>query len=82
MELCKEILAHVLTCADIKLSISGLNGNIAEVVEGECYKALQKIKSIIEDDRLGDKECLIKIEEIVCVLESIGSDGGTRHDFG
>ncbi|MEE1055782.1 MAG: hypothetical protein UH239_00850 [Acutalibacteraceae bacterium] len=48
----------------------------------ESYKALQKIKTIIEDDSLEDKECFMKIEEIVCLFEALGSDGGNRHDFG
>ena len=42
----------------------------------------EKIKNIIENDDLTDKECFERIEEIVCVLEDIGSDGGGRHDFG
>ena len=41
-----------------------------------------KIKAIIEDDSLEDKECFRKIEEIVCAFEEIGSNGGSRHDFG
>lgn len=56
--------------------------DISKIVEDECYKALQKIKSIIHDDSLKDAECFMKIEEIVCTLEQIGSSGGGRHDFG
>ena len=55
--------------------------NAEKFVEMRCYQALQKIKTIIEDDSLNDRECFYKIEEIVCVLESIGSNGGFRHDF-
>lgn len=54
----------------------------SKIVELESYKALQKIKTIIEDDSLEDKECFMKIEEIVCLFEALGSDGGNRHDFG
>lgn len=54
----------------------------AQIVEGRCYLALQKIKAIIEDDSLEDEECFAKIEEIVCVFEEMGSNGGGRHDFG
>ena len=43
---------------------------------------LCRIKEIIEDDTLDDPECFMKIEEIVCVLEEVGSSGGIRHDFG
>ena len=42
----------------------------------------KKIKAIIEDDSLEDKECFYKIEEIVCTLEDIGCAGLGRHDFG
>ena len=45
----------------------------------ESFEALQKIKALIEDDGLSDFEC---VEEIICVLEEIGSLGGGRHDFG
>ena len=39
-------------------------------MELECYKALCKIKAIIEDDTLADSECFQQIEEIVCTLKS------------
>lgn len=48
----------------------------------KCYQALKKIKAIIDDDSLDDKECFMRIEEVICVLEEVGSGGGTRHDFG
>lgn len=82
MELYKEILAHALVYGEIQVTFSGEEPDILKIVEGECYKALQKIKTIIEDDSLEDKECFMKIEEIINVLESIGSTGGNRHDFG
>ena len=28
-----------------------------------------------------ESECFMKIEQIVRVLESVGSNGGSRHDF-
>lgn len=49
------------------------------MIEIESFNALQKIKAIIENDSFSDFEC---IEEIVCVFEEIGSNGGSRHDFG
>ena len=52
------------------------------IVELECYKALQKIKAVIEDDNLEDESCFRKVEEIVCIFEEMGSSGGGRHDFG
>ena len=55
--------------------------SIYKLLECECYKALQKIKAILENEALSDEECFYKIEEIVCVFEELGSDGGSRHDF-
>lgn len=80
MDLYKEILAHALAYGDVKVMFPALDP--AQIVEGACYQALLKIKAIIEDDSLEDSECFIKIEEIICALEEIGSNGGSRHDFG
>lgn len=80
MELYKEILIQVLL--DGQLSFQGWEPEISKIVEGECYNALQKIKAVIWDDSLEDKECFMRIEEIVRVLEETGSSGGNRHDFG
>ena len=63
-------------------------GNLDEKLDGtkivcdRCYRALCKIKQILEDDSLDDPECFWRIEEIVNTLEVLGTDGGTRHDFG
>ena len=82
MELYKEILAHALMYGEVKISFSGKNGDISKIVEGECYKTLERIIAIIKDDTLEDNECFLKIEEIVCAFEKIGVDCGHRHDFG
>ena len=52
------------------------------IVQDRCYHALRRIKESLEDDTLEDPECFQKIEEIVCVLEELGTDAGIRHDFG
>ena len=49
---------------------------------GESDRALQKIKAVIDDDSLDDPNCFYKIEAIVALFEALGSDGGSRHDFG
>jgi len=82
MELYGEILAKVLAQREVKGSFLGAQIDAERIVEMACCQALQKIKAIIEDDSLNDRECFMKIEEIVCVLEEMGSGGGTRHDFG
>ena len=50
--------------------------------QGLGYCALQKIKAIIQDDSLTDKECFCKIEAIVCLFGDLGIGCGNRHDFG
>jgi len=81
MDLYKEILAQALTYGEVKITFPGEVCDPAKIVEGECYQALEKIKAVIHDDSLSDKECFMRIEEIVNILESVGSDGGFRHDF-
>ena len=83
MELLQEILCHVLADKKVQVSFSGLTDTeVIKITELECYKALQKIKAILEDDSLEDSDCFYRIEEIVCVFEDLGSDCGNRHDFG
>ncbi len=80
MELYKELLLQILSEENMQISFNNLNVN--ELLESVCYRTLCRIKEIIEDDTLDDPECFMKIEEIVCVLEEVGSSGGIRHDFG
>lgn len=82
MDLYKEILINVLQNEDIHITFPNLQVSAKEIVEMECYRALQKIKAIIEDDRLADETCFERIEAIVCLFELMGSGGGSRHDFG
>ena len=80
MELYKEILIHALLQGEVKIIFP--NQEIDQIVEGECYRTLTKIKEILHDDTLEDDTCFLKIEEIICAFEEMGSDGGNRHDFG
>ena len=82
MELYKEILTHALSQQRAEIVFPDLRMDATQIVELECYRALQKIKAIIEDDSLDDESCFKKIEEIVCAFEEMGSSGGGRHDFG
>lgn len=83
MELYQEILCHVLANEKVQVSFPELiHTDVTKIVELECYKALAKIKAILEDDALTDSECFQQIEEIVCTFEELGSGGGNRHDFG
>lgn len=82
MELYEEIIIHALEKQQISLAALEQTSYMAKIVEGVCYRTLRRIKEIVEDDSLTDEACFWKIEEIVVALEQIGSDGGTRHDFG
>ena len=83
MELYQEILCHVLANEKVQVSFPELvNTDVTKIVELECYKALGKIKAILEDDALADRECFQQIGEIICTFEELGSGGGSRHDFG
>ena len=55
--------------------------DLEKMFESECYRALQQIKEILEDDRLNDRECFMKIEEIVALFDAYGGCEG-RHDWG
>ena len=77
MDFCQEILSKHL---HQEINISEIE--LGKLLDSICYKALKEIKEIIEDDSLDDAECFMKIERIVCLLEKLGSNGGSRHDFG
>lgn len=51
------------------------------ITEAEAHKALQDIGAVLDDHSLDDPQCFAKIEEIVCIFERLGSNGGSRHDF-
>ena len=82
MQLFHEIFAQAINDGKIQITVHCGEQAVAEVIEGICYQAIAKIKAIIQDDSLSDRECFAKIEEIVCVLEEIGINCGNRHDFG
>ena len=80
MELWRELLISGLQNENYEFNC--VNDNVLkEIIENRCYKVLQQIKKAIDDDALSDKDCFIKIEELLCVLEenNIFCD---RHDFG
>jgi len=78
MELYKEILVKVLSQEEAHVIFPALQLNANDLIESQCYIALQKIQAIVRNDDLSDFEC---VEEIVQLLEALGSDGGNRHDF-
>ncbi len=82
MDFYREIIINVLKDENVKVSFPDLKLDAKKIVELECYKALKEIRNILDDDSLDDATCFQKIEEIVCVFEEMGFNGGSRHDFG
>ena len=49
-----ELLSHILAQGEVQITFPQQNEPFTQIVEGQCYQALCKIKAIIEDDRLND----------------------------
>ncbi len=77
----RDIIVQAISQTEVVIHMSWLKMEPAEIVELKSYQALKKIKHILENDSLVDKECFMQIEEIVTVLEALGSDAGVRYDF-
>ena len=82
MELFQNIFLQAVMDGKVQVVFHCGEQTVAEVMENICFQTLAKIKGIVQNESLSDKECFLKIEEIVCALEEIGADCGTRHDFG
>ena len=80
MNLYGEILARALEGRAVRVTIDGADAQA--LVKDACYRALEEIRAILENDALEDPECFQKIEEIVRVYERMGVSPGPRHDFG
>ena len=80
MELYRELLIEILRWEEMEVTFPQIEDSLADIVNLKSVQALQKIRDIVRDDRLEDDECFMQIEEGVCTLEALGSDGGLRHD--
>lgn len=83
-EFCAQILAKALVQADAEIRIQGLpaSSHLNTMLETESLIALKKIRDVLDDDSLEDRECFRRIEGIVSVFETLGPGAGSRHDFG
>ena len=80
MELWRELIINGLQNENYKFDF--INDKILmQIIETESYKMLKQIKDFIENEKLTDKDCFIKIEELLCMLEEKGVFCD-RHDFG
>ncbi|MCI9413627.1 MAG: hypothetical protein HFJ79_00420 [Clostridiales bacterium] len=82
MELYQEMLTEILRWEELEVRFPQMEGAVEKIVDQRCYQALKQIRDILRNEQLSDPECFQQIEEILCVLESQGSGGGLRHDFG
>lgn len=78
MDLYRKILAEYY--AEFGGLDDRMDGTV--IVQDRCCRAIREIREILMDQTLEDPACFLKIEEIVCVLERMGLDAGSRHDFG
>ena len=81
MDLYKEILSNILEKEECRVIFPNVEGSFPQLVEMKSYEMLKKIQEIIRNDELGDEDCFMKIEEIICLFEQNGCECGTRHDF-
>ena len=79
MDILMRVLADKLEKGEIKLEI---DREVTAEIEKECMEVLKRIQTILADDTMEDPECFERIEQIVCAMESIGLNCGSRHDYG
>ena len=79
MGLYEQLILRGLETGELQIVLSDQG---REWLEGKCFHTLQEIQTVLNDDSLDDPECFMKIEQIVEIFEQLGSNGGTRHDFG
>ena len=80
MELWRELVISGLQNENFKFDCIE-DKILKEIVEIKSYQVLLQIKKTNEKERLSDRDCFIKVEEIIGVSEEnkISCD---RHDFG
>ena len=81
MELLEALLRRAIASEGVKVYIQVEGGDLASLVERESVLILSRIREILKDDTLDDKECFWKIEALVSLYEEAGLGCGTRHDF-
>ncbi len=77
MELLIALLKNASYDKEMKVNVE-FGGNLENIVNNTCFQTLLRIHNILDNHELSDFEC---IEEIVCALEDIDFNGGSRHDF-
>lgn len=83
MDLYFDMLARLIREKKVEVVFPDLPKNpreLMELIEMRSYKALCEIQEILKTECYSDEDCVMKIEEIVCKFEEIGSNCGIRHD--
>ena len=81
MNLYKELLLKLMENEECRVVFPNVEESLSRLVEMKSYEMLKRIQEIIRNNDLDDKDCFVKIEEIVCLFEENGCSCGTRHDF-
>ena len=66
MEVYRDILAQALAAEAVRGRVSDLPSEPEVLVEMKCFQAIRRIQEILQDETLNDRECFLRIEEIVC----------------
>ena len=56
------------------------DAELKSLLKDRSVRALGKIRRILDEDT-ADEDCFSRIEAIVKVYETLGADGGARHNF-
>ena len=80
MELWQQIFASILSQGAPEIHFPQ-QPDLERIFSDQCYAALCEIKAILETEGDTDKDCFLKIEEVLRVYERMGVPCGTRHDF-
>lgn len=78
MDIYKDMLCKALGEFVYDLIHENLQLDYNHAINSMAVQALDKIRAILQNDALSDFQC---VEEILSVIEGLGSDGGNRHDF-
>jgi len=76
-----ELYARAIGWEVLKHLKKGYPGSVADDIEGEALRILEKIQTILNDDTLDDPECFERIDAIVRTFYANGISTD-RHDWG
>ena len=81
MKMYEQILVKALENETVQVVFPNVKLNPTEIVQLNCYQAIEKIRDVLQNEDLEDVDCFMRIEEIVNTLEDLGVDVDGRHDL-